>query len=44
MRYAMSDQKQPGDELPVAVEAGYGIAGLIEAMKLCWVVVASNTA
>jgi len=45
MRYAKeSDQKQAGDDLAVAVEAGYGIAGLIEAMKLGWVVVALNTA
>jgi len=45
MRYGKeSDQKQSGDDLAVAVEAGYDIAGLIEAMKLCLVVVASNTA
>jgi hypothetical protein len=45
MRYEKeSDQKQAGDDLAVAVEAGYGIVGLIEARKLCWVVVASNTA
>jgi hypothetical protein len=44
MRYGKgSDQKQAGDDLAVAVEAGCCIAGLIEAMKLRLVVVASNT-
>jgi hypothetical protein len=45
MRYAKeSDQRQSGDDLAAAVEVGYGTAGLIEAMKLCLVAVASNTA